>query len=512
MTFSWQRCRARRWQWLVGLALSTMLLIIALPSWAVMTPQQDMQRLDSYIQTSLSAIEKPDAETYPNAVQAASIAFDQYKTQWFDVEDNVKKSSRQAYKDIETAMGEVKFAFSTNPPNVKQIALSLKQLQAVNQKFIAGSYSVAQTVPESNVTSNNISIDSLLERLKRAEAAIAKNDVTTAGIEVKAFQADWLAVEGVVAAKSREDYTSVENNMAKANGFLARGSTNVANATVAIADLKKTLQPYAGGKLRYTIFDSALILLREGMEALLVLVALMAFLNKSGNSDKSRWLWFGAGTGILASIATALIIRAVFSDLTTAGVNRELLEGGTGLFAAAMLFYVSYWLHSKSSMGAWQGYIRGQVTTALAQNSLFSLAFLAFLAVFREGGETALFYIGIAPSISRADLVGGFVVAVILLAIAAFLMLRVGLTIPLKPFFVVTSLLIYYLGFKFIGAGIHSLQVSKLLPASPSNFLPSWEGLGLYPTWETTLPQIALLLIAGAIVFRSRARSPETTA
>jgi len=396
---------------------------------------------------------------------------------------------------------------------VKQIAQSHKQLQAINQKFIAGGYSASQSVPDNASPDRaNISIDSLLERLKRAETAIATNDLVTAKTEMKASQSDWLAVEGVVAAKSREAYISVENNMAKAYGFLASNPAKVTEAKAAIAALTETLQPYAGGKLRYTMFDSALILLREGMEALLVLVALLAFLNKSGNGDKSRWLWVGTGAGILASIATALIIRSVFSDLTAAGVNRELLEGGTGLFAAVMLFYVSYWLHSKSSMGAWQGYIRGQVTTALAQNSLFSLGFLAFLAVFREGGETALFYIGIAPSISSADLIGGLVVALVLLAIAAFLMLRVGLTIPLKPFFLVTSLLIYYLGFKFVGAGIHSLQVAKLLPASPANFLPSLEGVGLYPTWETTLPQLVILLVAGVIILRSWKQSPETTA
>ena len=191
------------------------------------------------------------------------------------------------------------------------------------------------------------------------------------------------------------------------------------------------------------------------MEALLVVVALLAFLKKSDNADKSRWIWIGAAAGIVASVVAAFVLQAVFSKIS-AGSSRELIEGFVGLFAAAMLFYVSYWLHSKSSLGAWQGYIREQMNSALATNSVLSLAFLAFLAVFREGAETVLFYIGIAPSISTTDLVTGFGLGTVILIVVAALMLGLGLKIPLKPFFLVTSLLIYYLGFKFIGSGIHS--------------------------------------------------------
>ncbi|GAC1465903.1 MAG: hypothetical protein NVSMB70_11670 [Chamaesiphon sp.] len=152
------------------------------------------------------------------------------------------------------------------------------------------------------------------------------------------------------------------------------------------------------------------------------------------------------------------------------------------------------------------------MTTALATNSIFSLALLAFLAVYREGAETVLFYIGIAPSISQTDLLLGLGLGLLVLAGCAALMFGLGLRIPLKPFFLVTSLLIYYLGFKFVGTGIHSLQVAGILPASPANFLPSWEGLGLYPTWETTLVQLAIFIVAVAVVWRTRLPSTSTKA
>jgi len=152
------------------------------------------------------------------------------------------------------------------------------------------------------------------------------------------------------------------------------------------------------------------------------------------------------------------------------------------------------------------------MTSALATNSVLSLSLLAFLAVFREGAETVLFYIGIAPSISTTDLVAGFGLGTLMLGAIAVLMLGLGLKIPLKPFFLVTSLLIYYLGFKFIGSGIHSLQVAGVLPSHTGSFLPSWEPLGLFPTWETTLPQLAILLVAVAIVLYSRRQATRQSA
>lgn len=186
------------------------------------------------------------------------------------------------------------------------------------------------------------------------------------------------------------------------------------------------------------------------------------------------------------------------------GSNRELLEGISGLIAAAMLFGVSFWLHGKSHAGAWQKYIRERTTAALATGSLFSLALLAFFAVFREGAETALFYIGIAPSISTGDLFLGIGIALAVLAVAGVLVLWVGVRLPLRPFFLVTSALIFYLGFKFIGTGIHALQVAQALPASGASFLPDLPALGVFPTWQTTLPQLLLLGVAVMVVVLER--------
>ena len=120
--------------------------------------------------------------------------------------------------------------------------------------------------------------------------------------------------------------------------------------------------------------------------------------------------------------------------------------------------------------------------------------------MFREGAETVLFYVGIASSIQPQDLLLGLALAVLVLSITGFLVLQVGVRIPMQPFFLVTSALIFYLGFKFIGAGIHALQVAEVLSASPTPFLLNIDLLGLFPTWETLIPQVLLVIVAILVI------------
>ncbi|PSB02815.1 FTR1 family iron permease [Merismopedia glauca] len=253
----------------------------------------------------------------------------------------------------------------------------------------------------------------------------------------------------------------------------------------------------------YSYWDATFILLREGMEALLVIVALLAFLDKSGNSQYKRWIWIGAGAGLILAIITGIVVQLLVSNVAAIFTNREIIEGVVGLFAAAMLFYVSYWLHSKSSLGAWQGYIKGKMDSAIAKNSVYSLAILSFLAVFREGAETVLFYLGIAPAIGTQSLLIGLGIGTVMLIAIAFLMLGLGLRLPIKPFFIFASLLIYYLGFKFIGSSIHALQVAGIIPTDLIDFIPKFKPLGLYPSWETIIPQAIVLVVAIAVVVKT---------
>lgn len=251
----------------------------------------------------------------------------------------------------------------------------------------------------------------------------------------------------------------------------------------------------------YTALDAASILLREGLEALLVLVALLAFLGKSGQSAQKRWVWLGGSVGLLAAVLLGLLVKLFFQQMLT-HTRQEVLEGITGLVAAGLLFSISFWLHRRAAIASWQAFVQEQAHAALVSGQVFSLAFLAFTAVFREGAETVLFYVGLAPSLSAADFWAGVGLGSLVLMGVAVLLLQVGMKLPLRAFFRGLSLLIFYLGFKFLGSGLHALQMADWLPITPLVGIPKLRWFGFYPTWQTLLPQMVLLGIALALVGR----------
>ena len=241
-------------------------------------------------------------------------------------------------------------------------------------------------------------------------------------------------------------------------------------------------------------WQSFLIILREGFEAILVIGAIVAFLLKTGNRDRLRSIWTGIAAALAASAVTAIALKTILGAIPA---SREIIEGLTLLVAVAVLFSVSYWLISRVEAAKWQAFIREKVTDALEHGGGKALAFVAFLAVYREGAETALFYQALfnegAHVVMPISL--GIVVGFAALAVIFTLFYRYGVKIPLRPFFSVTSVLLYYMAFVFMGKGIRELQEGNLVPISVIPGFPHVEALGLYPTWQTLLAQMFLLAL-----------------
>jgi high-affinity iron transporter len=260
--------------------------------------------------------------------------------------------------------------------------------------------------------------------------------------------------------------------------------------------------------------QSFVILIREGLEAILLVGALMTFLVKMGASHRKRDINIGVGAAIGASLLTAVALETVF-HLTPA--KREALEGGTMVVATLVLFYVSYWLLSKMEVAKWNHFLKSRVQDALTSGSGLALASAAFLAVYREGFETVLFYkalflsggsTGGAIPILAGILLGSLVMVAVYLAISRF-----GLRIPLKPFFGVTSAFLYYMAFVFAGKGIAELQEGGLVPTTIIPGGPRLPSLGIYPTVESLLAQgllLALLAVALIWTFVIEPRRPRT--
>ncbi|HKW49480.1 MAG TPA: cytochrome c/FTR1 family iron permease, partial [Gemmatimonadaceae bacterium] len=240
--------------------------------------------------------------------------------------------------------------------------------------------------------------------------------------------------------------------------------------------------------------QSFLIILREGFEAILVIGAVVAFLLKTGHRERLREIWTGVALGLVASAVTAVVLKTVLGAMPA---SREIIEGLTLLVAVAVLFSVSYWLISRVEAAKWQQFIREKVNTALAQGGGKALAFVAFLAVYREGAETALFYQALFDEGPRVALPIslGIIIGFAALAVIFTLFYRYGVRIPLRKFFGVTSVLLYYMAFVFMGKGVRELQEGNAMPITLIPGFPHIEALGLYPTWETVLAQVLLLAL-----------------
>jgi high-affinity iron transporter len=257
-------------------------------------------------------------------------------------------------------------------------------------------------------------------------------------------------------------------------------------------------------------FQSFLIILREGFEAILVIGAVVALLIKTGHRERLRSIWLGIALGLVASLATAVVMKTLLAAMPA---SREIVEATTMLIAVVVLFSVSYWLISKVEAAKWQKFIREKVNSALEHGGGKALALVAFLAVYREGAETALFYQALfneGPNVGL-PLALGIVVGFAALAVIFTLFYRYGVRIPMRPFFTVTSILLYYMAFVFMGKGIRELQEGNIMGITVIPGGPHVDAMGIYPSVETLTAQgilIILLLFATVRTF-GPGRKPE---
>lgn len=254
-----------------------------------------------------------------------------------------------------------------------------------------------------------------------------------------------------------------------------------------------------------------LILIREGLEALLVVAAVIAYLVKSGNERFTRWIYLGVVAGLAGSGLVAVLFTFLFGG---SGPIQEISEGVCALIATLMLLWTSNWMLNKSSVEAWNNYIRNKTEAAVAGaqskvesgqrlglGMITSLAMLSFLAVFREGAETVIFYESIYSMSQDAHgmWVGGLAAAAVLLVI--FLILRfTSVKIPIGPFFLVTSIVMAALVVIFAGGGIHALIEGDLIEGTYLSTVPTNDWIGLYPYVETITAQV-IAAIAVVVLF-----------
>jgi high-affinity iron transporter len=255
--------------------------------------------------------------------------------------------------------------------------------------------------------------------------------------------------------------------------------------------------------------QSGTILLREGLEALLVIAALAAFLNRAGFPEKVRSLYVGAGLAILASLGAAVVFELFFE-----GEHNDFVEAGVMVVAAVLMLYMSGWLYLKQDPKAWMSDLKRSAQRALDSGTTISLAAIAFLAVFREGGETILFLHALAKTSGgwTFGLIAGLVVAAACLVAIFYVIEKLAVMLPLRPVFLVTSAFLFLMGLRFIGGAIQELQEQTVVSYTAAP-VPHWlEQLGVNPTWEAIGTQlvIAVIAVASTLVLKMRRPSQRT--
>lgn len=256
--------------------------------------------------------------------------------------------------------------------------------------------------------------------------------------------------------------------------------------------------------------SSAIIILREGLEAVLLLAVIVAFLRKTGRDDAVKYVHFGwIGALALGGVTWWVASRVI----SISGASRELTEGVTALIAAAVLLYVGFWLHNKLHAARWRGFIEERLGAALSGGAVATIAGVAFIAVYREVFETVLFYQALwvqAGGAAQQMVLYGFLVASGVLLVLTWAIFRASVRLPLRAFFAINSVLLYLLAVVFAGKGIAALQEAGVLTVTPLRF-PRVDLLGIYPNAQSLGLQALLLIAAALFVWYARrdARVPQ---
>ncbi|CDG84038.1 cytochrome c family protein [Janthinobacterium agaricidamnosum NBRC 102515 = DSM 9628] len=354
-------------------------------------------------------------------------------------------------------------------------------------------------------------------RLQESLAALHAGDRAAATkLALSAYLDGFEPIEPMVGARNKGLLVAVEDAMLAYRSAVAKGTPDQVTAQAARLDrlfAQVDAEMSSGQASPMTTYIGALtILLREGVEALLIVIGIIAFLKKAERRDVLRHVhagWIGA----LAAGALTWAVATYLVEIS--GASREVTEGVGSVFAALVLLSVGLWMHQKSSAGRWQAYLTEKLSAAMNRRSAWALFALSFIAVYREVFETVLFYSALAADGNGMALLGGFLSAVALLMVIAWALLRTSARMPIGKFFSYTSVLVAVLAVILIGKGMAGLQEAGWVGVNPV-WAPRIDMLGIYPSAETLIAQCIVLAVAlsgfGINLFSARKTGKTSTA
>ena len=322
-------------------------------------------------------------------------------------------------------------------------------------------------------------------------------------------------MENIVGAKNTQLKLDTEASFNKISALMRAGASKeqiVAAQNKLFDQLTQSLELTKKSSNWDLFLYAFIIILREGFEALIIVAAVIALLIKSGNSKHLNIVYSALGVAVVLSIATAYGLNYIFGS-ENAGQTREVMEGAVMLIAVVLLFYVGFWLLSNASSKKWSAYIQGQISNSLSSGDSKMLWWTVFLAVYREGAETVLFYLALlfdAKSPAATSMVAaGFVAGLVALIVVYVIIKKFSLKIAIKPFFIATSVIIFYMSVVFVGKGVMELVEGKVFVPTVIDGLPTITWIGFYPYVQSLVPQAVMivLLIVGILILKNKQKN-----
>ena len=440
----------------------------------IMTKKNFENKMYPALKTLQKAIEMKN-------VEAMKEEYKKYNNLWTRNEWVIRDKDVAYYGKVETAMSFLRGSMEVEPFDYNVTISNFNDLKKSIEDFIEGK-TIATSV------NKNITLKDAIKILEESLEAFKNGDKSTGQLKLKEFIVIWPTVEGDVSTRNSALYTKVESEtpIIMVKGGEKNYQNKLQNLITELSQIDT--------KAEYNFLDAMWILLREGVEALLIILALVSSLKAAKLTKGLVWVYSGGILGIVASGIIAYVLQKIFPAVS-AGTNREILEGFIGIFAVIMMIGIGMWLHSKSNLKSWNHFMQRQMKAVATSGSFISMFALSFLAVFREGAETILFYVGIIPLISMKNLILGIVLAIIVLIIITIIILYTSSKIKVYKMFFLLTWMIYLLAFKMLGTSVHMLQVVGIIPLRVIPFVPTVESVGLYANWEVFTAQLIFVLV-----------------
>lgn len=402
----------------------------------------------------------------------------------------------------------------------RDLFTSLAQLTQAMPATVAAQYgedsaavlAYLRAQPRQVVSGHASPLDIARQKLSESLAAYQAGDGAGAyDLAVAAYLEGFELTEAGLSTANPEQKRAIETAMTQYRQAIKQGApraeieSRAATLQTMLNEAAVTLSTSTNVSPAVNFLSAMVILLREGVEAFLVLAAMIAFLIKTDRRNALIYVhlgWFGA---IIAGVATWFATKSLMS-FTSA--DREVVEGTVALIAAAMLLYVGYWLHDHSHAQRWKQFVHTRINDNLGKGTVWGLTLVSFIAVYREVAETVLFYEALwlqAGDAGHNALIAGVATAAILLLALAWLMFRLSVRLPLQFFFRVNAAILVVLAVVFAGKGVAALQEAGKLPANPINF-PEIDLLGIHPSAEGVGLQLILVALALAWLAYNRLR------